>query len=77
MKVQLEDVERVDPSRRTQPLACDVQVEILEIEERKNNHINELMKKHEKAFGEIKNYCASSFLSTSEARARLCSCFSA
>ena len=32
------------------------QVEILEIEERKNNHINELMKKHEKAFGEIKNY---------------------
>ena len=35
-----------------------LQVEILEIEERKNNHINELMKKHEKAFGEIKNYCA-------------------
>ena len=31
-------------------------VEILEIEERKNHHINELMKKHEKAFGEIKNY---------------------
>jgi hypothetical protein len=31
-------------------------VEILEIEERKNNHINELMKKHEKAFAEIKNY---------------------
>jgi len=31
-------------------------VETLEIEERKNNHINELMKKHEKAFGEIKNY---------------------
>lgn len=31
-------------------------MEILEIEERKNNHINELMKKHEKAFGEIKNY---------------------
>merc|ERR1711967_187748 len=31
-------------------------VEIVEIEERKNNHINELMKKHEKAFGEIKNY---------------------
>ena len=24
--------------------------------QRKNNHINELMKKHEKAFGEIKNY---------------------
>ncbi len=36
-------------------VAC-CQVEILEIEERKNNHINELMKKHEKAFGEIKNY---------------------
>jgi ribulose 1,5-bisphosphate carboxylase large subunit-like protein len=30
---------------------CSVQVE-----ERKNLHINELMKKHEKAFGEIKNY---------------------
>ena len=26
------------------------------MEERKNYHINELMKKHEKAFGEIKNY---------------------
>ena len=26
------------------------------MEERKNFHINELMKKHEKAFGEIKNY---------------------
>ena len=32
--------------------------EIIEIEERKNNHIQELMKKHEKAFGDIKNYCA-------------------
>jgi growth arrest-specific protein 8 len=31
-------------------------LEIHEIEERKNAHINELMKKHEKAFGEIKNY---------------------
>ena len=30
--------------------------EIHEIEERKNTHINELMKKHEKAFMEIKNY---------------------
>ena len=30
--------------------------EIHEIEERKNTHINELMKKHEKAFAEIKNY---------------------
>ncbi|KAJ1640607.1 growth-arrest-specific micro-tubule binding-domain-containing protein [Pavlovales sp. CCMP2436] len=31
-------------------------VEILEIQERKNAHINELMRKHEKTFGEIKNY---------------------
>merc|ERR1719478_1353441 len=31
-------------------------IEIHEVEERKNFHINELMKKHEKAFGEIKNY---------------------
>lgn len=30
--------------------------EIHEIEERKNNHINELMKQHERAFAEIKNY---------------------
>ena len=30
--------------------------EIHEIEERKNTHINELMKKHERAFSEIKNY---------------------
>jgi len=30
--------------------------EIHEIEERKNSHINELMKKHERAFAEIKNY---------------------
>ena len=30
--------------------------EIHEIEERKNTHINELMKKHEKAFADIKNY---------------------
>ncbi len=30
--------------------------EIHEIEERKNTHINELMKKHERAFAEIKNY---------------------
>jgi ribulose 1,5-bisphosphate carboxylase large subunit-like protein len=26
------------------------------VEERKNAHINELMKQHEAAFGEIKNY---------------------
>ncbi len=31
-------------------------MEIMEIEERKNLHINELMKKHERAFGEIKVY---------------------
>lgn len=30
--------------------------EIHEIEERKNTHINELMKKHEKAFADIKTY---------------------
>jgi hypothetical protein len=29
---------------------------LAQVEERKNYHINELMKKHEKAFGEIKNY---------------------
>lgn len=27
-----------------------------QVEERKNSHINELMKQHEAAFGEIKNY---------------------
>merc|ERR1719238_2417651 len=31
-------------------------VDIHEIEERKNLHINDLMKNHEKAFGQIKNY---------------------
>lgn len=30
--------------------------EVHEIEERKNLHINDLMKRHEKAFAEIKNY---------------------
>jgi hypothetical protein len=30
--------------------------EILEIEERKNGQINTLMKNHEKAFSDIKNY---------------------
>ena len=40
-------------------------VEILEIEERKNNHINELMKKHEKAFGEIKTTTTTSRTTTS------------
>lgn len=33
-----------------------MQNDIHEIEERKNAHINELMKKHEKAFSEIKSY---------------------
>jgi ribulose 1,5-bisphosphate carboxylase large subunit-like protein len=28
----------------------------VQVEERKNAHINELMKQHEAAFGEIKNY---------------------
>ena len=31
-------------------------VEVHEIEERKNLHINNLMKKHEEAFGQIKDY---------------------
>merc|ERR1712100_121065 len=31
-------------------------VDIHEIEERKNLHVNDLMKNHEKAFGQIKNY---------------------
>lgn len=31
-------------------------VEIHEVEERKNLHINDLMRNHEKAFGQIKNY---------------------
>lgn len=31
-------------------------VEIQEVEERKNVHVSELMKKHEKAFTEIKCY---------------------
>jgi membrane protease subunit (stomatin/prohibitin family) len=30
--------------------------EVHEIEERKDEHINELMRKHEKAFSEIKTY---------------------
>lgn len=31
-------------------------VDIHEIEERKNQHINDLMKNHEKAFGQMKSY---------------------
>lgn len=30
--------------------------EVHEVEERKNNHINELMRNHEKAFNDIKSY---------------------
>jgi hypothetical protein len=33
-----------------------MKVEIHEIEERKNQHINELMKNHEEAFREMKEY---------------------
>ncbi|NXX91542.1 DRC4 protein, partial [Centropus bengalensis] len=31
-------------------------MEVCEVEERKNSHINELMRNHEKAFNDIKNY---------------------
>lgn len=34
----------------------DSKVDIHEIEERKNLHINDLMKNHEKAFGQMKAY---------------------
>lgn len=30
--------------------------ELADLEERKNSHVNELMKKHEEAFASIKNY---------------------
>mgnify|MGYP001807461003 CR=1 FL=1 len=43
-------------TRRRSPLPSFLLQEIHEIEERKNTHINELMKKHERAFAEIKNY---------------------
>merc|ERR1712167_552025 len=46
--------------QRLQQLEEDLElrrkVDIHEIEERKNLHINDLMKNHEKAFGQIKNY---------------------
>jgi len=48
------DALRLRVACRPRPLRA--QVEILEIQERKNGHINELMRRHEKAFGEIKNY---------------------
>merc|ERR1712224_590638 len=44
---------------RLQQLKMDLElrkVDTHEIEERKNLHINDLMKNHEKAFGQIKNY---------------------
>ena len=37
-------------------LELRMKVEIHEIEERKNQHINDLMKNHEEAFGEMKTY---------------------
>jgi cell division protein ZapA (FtsZ GTPase activity inhibitor) len=37
-------------------LSTVAQMEIHEIEERKNRHINDLMKNHEKAFAEMKGY---------------------
>jgi len=37
-------------------LELKLRVEIHELEERKNLHINELMKNHEEAFAELKNY---------------------
>ena len=38
------------------PCPLPAQVDIHEIEERKNLHINDLMKNHEKAFGQMKAY---------------------
>ena len=37
-------------------LELKLRVEIHELEERKNQHINELMNNHEKAFAELKKY---------------------
>jgi len=37
-------------------LELKLKVEIHELEERKNLHINELMNNHEKAFAELKKY---------------------
>lgn len=37
-------------------LELKLRVEIHELQERKNLHINELMKNHEEAFNELKNY---------------------
>ncbi|NXU59834.1 DRC4 protein, partial [Turnix velox] len=47
-------------SRKMQALRDELDLrrktEVSEMEERKNSHINELMKNHEKAFNDIKNY---------------------
>lgn len=40
----------------TDALELQRKVEIHEMEERKNLHINDLMKNHQKAFGQIKDY---------------------
>lgn len=37
-------------------LELRLKVEIHEIEERKNQHINDLMREHQKAFRQMKNY---------------------
>ena len=42
--------------RLKEELELRLKVEIHEIEERKNQHINELMKNHEEAFKEMKEY---------------------
>ena len=47
-------------SKKAETLASDLElrrkVDIHEIEERKNLHINDLMRNHEKAFGQMKSY---------------------
>merc|ERR1719486_732787 len=61
MELAHEDVVRqLKYEKKMKILRDDLEIrrkqEIHEIEERKNTHINELMKKHERAFAEIKNY---------------------
>lgn len=43
-------------SKMKDELELKLRVEIHELEERKNLHINELMKNHDEAFVELKNY---------------------
>lgn len=43
-------------TRLGEDLELRLKVEIHEIEERKNQHINDLMKNHEEAFKEMKDY---------------------